>query len=210
MKKISLLIELVKRGASGKPVRITVRELAEALGTSPQTILRLLSELEEERFVERRVEGKRTLIEVLPDGLNFLQNLCDEISNALSGGIIIGEVVSGLGEGAYYVRQYSGLIEEYLGFKPYPGTLNIKVLFPKTVFDALCNVRPILIPGFVREGRTFGDVKAYPVRIDGIKGAIVIPARTIHPPKIAEVIAPVKLRDALKLKDGDRVRVEVV
>ncbi|WP_456368173.1 DUF120 domain-containing protein [Thermococcus sp.] len=210
MKKIRLLISLVKKGASGKPVRTTIRELAETLETSPQTVLRILAELEEGGFIERKVMGKRTLIEVLPEGLNFLQALCDEISEAISGGIIVGEVVSGLGEGAYYVRQYSKLFEDYLGFKPYPGTLNVKVLFPKTVFDALCNARPIIIPGFVREGRTFGDVKAYPVKINGIEGAIVVPARSIHPPKIAEIIAPLKLRDALGLKDGDRVRVEVL
>lgn len=57
----------------------------------------------------------------------------------------MGEVVSGLGEGAYYVRQYEPLIEEYLGFKPFPGTLNVKILFPKTVLDAVCNIRPVII-----------------------------------------------------------------
>lgn len=46
--------------------------------------------------------------------------------------------------------------------------------------------------------------------IGGIKGAIVVPSRTIHPPRIAEIIAPVNLREALKLKDGDRVRLEVI
>ncbi len=114
--------------------------------------------------------------------------------------------------GAYYVKQYEPLIEEYLGFKPYPGTLNVKILFPKTVLDAVCNIRPVIIPGFVKDGRTFGDVKAYPpVRIEDIEGAIVVPSRTIHPPRIAEVIAPVNLREKLKLKDGgDRIRLEVI
>lgn len=42
-------------------------------------------------------------------------------------------------------------------------------------------------------------------------GAIVIPSRTVHPPKIAEIVAPVYLRKELGgLKDGSRVRVEVV
>jgi riboflavin kinase len=210
MKKIKLLVSLARREAVGKPVRVTVRELADELGVSPQTVLRLLNEMESEGLIWKRVEGRKTLLEVTPDGAGFLQNLCDEISKALSTGVIVGEVVSGLGEGAYYVRQYAPLMREYLGFEPYPGTLNLRVLFPKTVFDALCNARPIVIPGFTREGRTFGDVKAYRVRIDGIEGAIVIPSRTVHPPKIAEVVAPVNLRERLGLRDGDRVRVEVV
>lgn len=210
MKKILMLIELSERNAIGRPVRITIRELADALNTSPQTVLRLLAELEDEGLIERKTEGRRTYIEIHPKGLDFLQDICDKISNALSKGVIVGEVVSGLGEGAYYVKQYEPLIEEYLGFKPYPGTLNVKILFPKTVLDAVYNIRPVIIPGFVKEGRTFGDVKAYPVMIGGIKGAIVVPSRTIHPPRIAEIIAPVNLREALKLKDGDRVRLEVI
>ncbi|WP_099210573.1 DUF120 domain-containing protein [Thermococcus henrietii] len=210
MKNVKLLVSLARRGAIGKMRRVTVRELADELGVSPQTVLRLFVEMEEEGLIERKVEGKKTLIEVTPEGASFLQRLCDEISKALSTGVIVGEVVSGLGEGAYYVRQYAPLIREYLGFEPYPGTLNVRVLFPKTVFDALCNARPVIIPGFTKGGRTFGDVKAYRVRIDGVEGAIVIPSRTVHPPKIAEIVAPVNLREKLGLNDGDRIRIEVI
>jgi len=210
MRKVLLLVDLAKRGALGKKVQVTVRELAKALNTSPQTVLRLLREMEADRFIERETRGRGTLVEITAEGARLLEELCEEITKAISGGVIIGEVVSGIGEGAYYVRLYAPLIEEYLGFKPYPGTLNVKVLFPKTVFDALCNVRPVILPGFVRDGRTFGDVKAYRVKIDGVEGAIVIPSRTVHPPKIAEVVAPVKLREKLGLRDGDRVRLEVV
>ena len=74
----------------------------------------------------------------------------------------------------------------------------------------MCNVKPILIPGFVKNGRTFGDVRAYKVKINGIEGAIVIPSRTIHPPKIAEIIAPVYLRKELNLKDGSRIKLKVI
>ncbi|ASI98470.1 DUF120 domain-containing protein [Thermococcus celer] len=210
MKRVQLLILLVRKGAIGRKIKITLRELAGELGTSPQSVLRLIEEMEEEGLVEREVVGRKTCVEVSPEGLAFLENLCDAISEALYNGVILGEVISGIGEGAYYVKQYSHLIKEYLGFDPYPGTLNVRVLFPKTVFDALCGVRPVILPGFTKEGRTFGDVKAYRVRIDGMEGAIVIPSRTVHPPKIAEIVAPVYLRKELGLKDGSRVRVEVV
>jgi len=210
MKKLKALILLARKGAVGERVRVTMRELAEELSVSPQSALRLLEEMEMEGLIERTVEGKRTLVEITSKGLSFMEELCEEISDVLYNGVIIGEVISGIGEGSYYVRQYSHLIREYLGFNPYPGTLNVRVIFPKTVFDALCNVRPVILPGFVKDGRTFGDVKAYRVRIGGIDGAIVIPSRTVHPPKIAEIVAPVYLREALGLDDGTRITIRGV
>lgn len=210
MKRVKLLILLSRRGAIGERVKITMRELANEMGVSPQSVLRLIEEMEEEGLVERSVEGKKTYVEITPEGLAFLEDLCEAISGVLYNGVIIGEVISGIGEGAYYVRQYSHLIKEYLGFEPYPGTLNVRVLFPRTVFDALCNVRPVILPGFVKEGRTFGDVKAYRVRIGDVEGAIVIPSRTVHPPKIAEIIAPVYLRKELGLEDGSKITIRVV
>ncbi|ASJ12317.1 DUF120 domain-containing protein [Thermococcus thioreducens] len=210
MKRIQMLILLARKGALGRKIKITLRELANELGISPQSVLRLFEEMEEEGLIEKDVLGRKTYVEISTEGLAFLESLCDAISEALYNGIIIGEVISGIGEGAYYVRQYSHLIREYLGFDPYPGTLNVRVLFPKTVFDAFCGVRPVILPGFSKEGRTFGDVKAYRVQIGDVEGAIVIPSRTVHPPKIAEIVAPVYLREKLGLKDGSRVTVKVV
>ncbi|WP_297091287.1 CTP-dependent riboflavin kinase [Thermococcus sp.] len=210
MRRIQMLILLARKGALGRKIKITLRELANELGISPQSVLRLLEEMEEEGLVEKDVIGRKTYVEISQEGLAFLESLCDAISEALYNGIIIGEVISGIGEGAYYVRQYSHLIREYLGFDPYPGTLNIRVLFPKTVFDAFCGVRPVILPGFSKGGRTFGDVKAYRVQIGEVEGAIVIPSRTVHPPRIAEIVAPVCLREKLGLKDGSRITVKVV
>lgn len=211
MQKLRLVLLLAKKGAIGEKAKVTLRDLSRELNVSPQTVLRWLEGLEHEGYLEKFVEGRKTHIELTNKALHILSELYEELTEILSEGrIILGEVISGLGEGAYYVKHYSELINEYLGFDPYPGTLNLRVLFPKTIFDALYKVKPVVIPGFVKEGRTFGDVKAYRVKINGIDGAIVIPSRTIHPPRIAEVIAPVCLREALGLRDGDRVRIEVV
>ena len=210
MRRLKLMLLLAKKGAIGEKKRMTVRGLAEELGASPQTVLRLLDELEEEGLIHKVITGRKTYLEISENGLKFLEELCDKVYDAIYRGIIIGEVISGIGEGAYYVKHYAPLIEEYLGFTPYPGTLNVSVIFPKTIFDALCGAKPITIPGFVREGRTFGDVKAYRVHINGIEGAIVIPSRTIHPPKIAEVVAPICLREALNLRDGSKITLRVI
>jgi len=207
---LDLLILLAKAGGIEKEILTTSRELSKMLNVSPQTIVRWLEDLEKDGLIKKSESRKGTLVTITEEGVKFLEKLHEELSDALYRGIIIGEVVSGIGEGAYYVRQYAPLIREYLGFDPYPGTLNVRVIFPKTIFDALCNVRPIIIPGFTKEGRTFGDVRAYRVKIDNIEGAIVIPSRTIHPPKIAEIIAPVNLRKTLNLKDGDRIRIKTL
>ncbi len=208
--KIELLLKLAELGAIGEKKEVTLRELASILDTSPQSVLRLIRDLEREGLVSRETSGRKTRLELTEKGLEYLERLHERLEKVLYQGLILGEVVSGLGEGSYYVQLYKDRIKEYLGFEPFPGTLNVKVLFPKTIFDALADVRPILIPGFVRDGRTFGDVKAYPVRVEGIEGAIVVPSRTVHPPKIAEIIAPVNLRETLRLKDGSRIRIQAL
>ncbi|AJC72127.1 riboflavin kinase [Thermococcus guaymasensis DSM 11113] len=208
--RIELLLKLAELGAIGEKKEVTLRELASILDTSPQSVLRLIRDLEREGLVSRGSSGRKTRLELTEKGLELLERLHERLERALYQGLILGEVVSGLGEGSYYVQLYKDRIKEYLGFEPFPGTLNVRVIFPKTVFDALADVRPILIPGFVRDGRTFGDVKAYPVRVEGIEGAIVVPSRTVHPPKIAEIIAPVNLRETLRLKDGSRIRIQAL
>lgn len=210
MEELKLLISIAKRGGVGEKIRITLRELSQEIGTSPQSVMRKLEALEKEGYVIKDTSGKRTLVEVTSPGIQFLESIFEEIGKVLYGNYIVGEVVSGVGEGKYYVEQYKERIREYLGFNPYPGTLNILVVFPKTIYEALYNVEPIIIPGFSKGGRTFGDVKAYKVRINGIDGAIVVPSRTIHPPKVAEIIAPACLRKKLNLKDGSKVKVEVI
>ena len=126
---------------------------------------------------------------------------------------IRGKVFSGVGEGRYYVSLdgYRKQFIEKLGFDPYPGTLNLKIPKEQLYFRRrLDEEEGILIEGFSTPDRTFGEVKAFRCKVDGIEGAIVMPKRTHYPEDVLEVIAPVKLRDSLNLKDGDYVDVEVI
>jgi len=125
---------------------------------------------------------------------------------------LAGIVVSGLGEGAFYVslEGYRRAIENALGFTPYPGTLNIRLDPQSLMYRRYLDSLPgILIPGFSNGVRTYGAVKAFRASIRGVKGAVVMPERTHHPTDVIEVVAPVKLRDVLGLKDGDRIEVEI-
>jgi len=125
---------------------------------------------------------------------------------------LVGRVVTGLGEGAFYMslEGYRRAIERELGFTPYPGTLNIKLepqsLAHRRYLDGLPGIH---IPGFTNGMRTYGAVKAFRARLADVEGAVVMPERTHHPVDVIEFIAPVRVRDVLGLKDGDRVELEV-
>jgi riboflavin kinase len=125
---------------------------------------------------------------------------------------LTGNVISGLGEGKYYMslegyRQQFGSV---LGFEPYPGTLNVR-LVPSSL-PVRKKIEPlnwIRVKGFSADGRTFGDARCLPCRIGNIPCAIVVPGRTHYPDDIIEVIAPVALRRQLGMEDSDTVTVEV-
>lgn len=105
------------------------------------------------------------------------------------------------------MKGYSSQFTEKLGFLPFPGTLNLKLDRPFVLDDS--NPDLIRIEGFIYEGRAFGACICRPVRICGIRGAIVRPERTSYSATLLELIAPVNLREALGLSDGDEVEVEV-
>ncbi len=118
---------------------------------------------------------------------------------------IRGKVAPGLGEGRYYISRegYRRQFSEKLGFDPSPGTLNLKLDDPFTLDDS----GSIEIEGFSEEGRSFGGCRCLPAEIGGVKGAVVRPERSSYPSTLLEIIAPVNLREALSLSDGDEVEV---
>jgi riboflavin kinase len=69
----------------------------------------------------------------------------------------------------------------------------------------------IELRGFKDETRTFGPVKCYPATINNkVKGAIIFAMRSHYNSSVLEIIAPHFLRSKLKLKDGNKVKVEVL
>jgi riboflavin kinase len=121
-----------------------------------------------------------------------------------------GEVFSGSGEGAEYIRLpwVRKQITEKLGFIPYIGTLNIKLTEESlTIKKSLENARAIEISpvkGFCR-GRGF---PAY--FMQDLKCAIIVPEIKNYPENIIEVVAPVNLRERFNLKDGDMIEVRII
>lgn len=114
-------------------------------------------------------------------------------------------LVSGLGQGSFFVslegyrRQFAGK----LGFVPFPGTLNLRLEEP------FPEEHPLIIEGFSEAGRTFGQCRCYRIQLSGIQAAVIRPEKSRYPGELIEVIAPVNLRRALGLEDGDSVEVAV-
>lgn len=122
---------------------------------------------------------------------------------------ISGIVVRGLGEGTYFMsmRHYRKEIRNKLGFKAYPGTLNLKT--NKKLIDLLKNKKPIKISGFKSKNKTFGGASCYKAKIKNINGSIIVPDLTRHK-NIIEFIAPIHLKSELNIKDGDKTKVELL
>jgi len=124
-----------------------------------------------------------------------------------------GKVVSGAKKAAFFT-QLDWVLEqclEKLGFKPFPGTLNVEIL-PESLLDlaSIQGKKGIeLIPPDPDDpiDSAFCTAQVLPVSIEAANAAIIIPEKKvrIHGKNIIEVIAPVSLKDAINIDDGDTV-----
>ena len=125
--------------------------------------------------------------------------------------ILKGKVISGNQKAAFFT-QLDWVLEqcsEKLGFTPFPGTLNIEILpenFPDT--ESIQRERGIeLVP----PDPSFCNAQLLPISLEGMDAAMIIPEEKVrsHGWNIIEVIAPVCLKDALTIKDGDTVTLTI-
>ena len=121
-----------------------------------------------------------------------------------------GVVVVGLGKGAVFmsIDHYKTEFKDKLGFDPYPGTLNMSL--DKEQTNLLKDINPIRIESFKKDNKTFGGVSCYKVKINNIDGAIIVPDLTEHEEDMIEIIAPINLKSELNIKDGDKIKIEVI
>jgi riboflavin kinase len=122
---------------------------------------------------------------------------------------IKGNIISGMGKGTYFMSQeiYIQQFQEKLHFKPYVGTLNIKL--EKKQKNTLINISQEKF-GLVEGKGKFGDVKFIKAVLNhDIAGALVFPAKTEHTEDVLEFISNKNIRKSLKLKDGDLVSITI-
>ena len=123
---------------------------------------------------------------------------------------LAGTIVKGVGQANYFTGL--GWVQEQclikLGFKPYPGTLNVELSEKDTR-----SIRKLRGKGveLVSPDPAFCSARALPVSIGRLPGAIIIPADdvNVHGKNIVEIISPVRIKDALGVGDGDGITIDL-
>ena len=106
-------------------------------------------------------------------------------------------------------------LRKSLGFAPYPATLNLR---PSTPQDerlwekiqrevAAVQLAP-LATGFCSAGLYFVSLQRLVGGGETVRGAVLLPAVVDYPKDKIELVAEVRLKDALSVKDGDRLVLE--
>jgi riboflavin kinase len=217
---IFTLLKLAEMGAHRRTAKISTEYLAGKLGVSQQTASRYLIELDNDGLIKRTITPEGCLIRITDAGIRELKKLHSTLRFLIEAEYppsitLEGIVFTGLGEGSYYItkERYTKQFIERLGFEPYPGTLNLKLTtdYDVKTRSELEAYPAVEIEGFKNENRTFGPVKCYPATIENkVKGAVILALRSHYDASVIEIISPVFLRKALKLKDGHKVKVEVL
>ncbi len=208
LKAIALL------GGVKEYVSLSSRELGKTIGVSQQSASQRILELIREGMLARDLATRRQRIKLSAKGVDAIRReYADyqrifEVKETLT---ISGIVSSGLGEGAFYMRQkgYKDQFRKKLWFEPYEGTLNLKIQGADLAkLEILREDAGIEISGFEAGGRTFGGAKCFLSTVQHLDCAIIMPIRSHHS-DVVEAISKHYLRGALGLKDGDAVELIV-
>ncbi|MFW9960416.1 MAG: DUF120 domain-containing protein [Candidatus Thorarchaeota archaeon] len=211
------LYSLANKGAILNKTVLTTSELGEIMNVSQQTASRRIALCVEEGYLLRLHTADGMLLQITSSGrdelLRVFSNLEVAFTPVQDDIVIEGRLVTGLGEGAYYVDVYASRLRDALGFKPHLGTLNVKVIDDdsRRAIGRMKNTPPLVVSGFRHKGRTFGDVICYRVKVNNeIEAAVVIAQRTHHSEDILEVVAPVDIRKTLNIEDNSKVVLTVI
>lgn len=204
-----LLLYIAKKEGLFGSLQSSTLQISRELSISQQTISRKLREMEKKGLVKRLANPNGLTVSLDNKGREFLQSNYRALSQLFKAQktTTSGTVEKGIGEGSYYVsqKQYQQEFKSKLGFNAFPGTLNLKIN-KEELAQFLANKQEIMINGFATKTRSFGSITAYKIKINGIEAAIVKPERARHPEDIIEIIAPVNLREELRLTDKTKLK----
>jgi len=126
--------------------------------------------------------------------------------------VIKGKIREGLKESSFFTH-LPWVREQFiskLGIDPYPGTLNLEIIDAQDL-EKLKAIKKRKGVEIVPHESGFCSAKCFHVLVCGkIKGALILPQVPQYPESKIEIISSEKIRDALSLKAGDRVRVEIL
>lgn len=212
------LTELLSRGAKNNFISITTSTLGKNIHKSQQAASKHLLELEEGGFIERIMSGRHISVKLTQKGYDQITDLFNLIKNSLesvpSAIVLKGTLISGMGEGAYYMslKGYTKQFKSKIGYVPFPGTLNVQ-LDKKEYVEAvrqLNNLEGVKIDGFSDEKRTYGWVSCYRCVLNGkVDCHLILLERTHHDYSVIELISEVDIRKKLGLKNGDELTIKI-
>ena len=128
---ILTLSYLLSKGAKHNYVTITTSSLGKNIKKSQQAASKHLLELEQNNFIERLVSGRNISVKITTKGFSEMVKLSAILQKSLDSSPshveLKGILVSGMGEGAYYMglKGYTKQFKPKIGYIPFPGTLNI-------------------------------------------------------------------------------------
>jgi len=209
---------LLTKGAKHNYVTITTSSLGKNIKKSQQAASKHLLELEQNLFIERIVSGRNISVKITSKGFSEMVKLSAILQKSLDSSpshiVLKGTLVSGMGEGAYYMglKGYTKQFKPKIGYIPFPGTLNVK-LDQKIHQEAIKQfeiLEGIKIKSFSDGKRTYGWVKCFPAKLNNsINCELIILERTHHDTSIIELISKVCMRKTGKLKDGSKVSIKI-
>ena len=169
------MTELLLLGAKYSFVELTTADLGKNIMKSQQAASKHLQELDASGYIDRVRRGQKFRVKLTDKGYSAIEKLFSTLKTAMESNppttiSFEGRVVSGMGEGAYYMSLagYRKQFSEKLGYEPYPGTLNVK-LVDKIFRDARREIGKypsIFIDGFSDTKRTYGWAKCYLAHIN--------------------------------------------
>jgi riboflavin kinase len=215
---ILTLIYLLSKGAKYNFVTITTSSLGKEIKKSQQAASKHLLELEEGDFIERIISGRKISVKITSKGYSEMVKLSHVLQKSLRSSpshvLLKGTLVSGMGEGAYYMslKGYTKQFKSKIGYVPFPGTFNVKLgkkEYTETIrqFEAMDGTR---IDGYSDGKRTYGWVKCFKAKLNSSFDCELIRLeRTHHDTSTIELISKNNLRKSAKLSDGNKVTITI-
>jgi riboflavin kinase len=215
---ILTLSYLLSKGAKHNYVTITTNALGKNIKKSQQSASKHLLELEQNQFIERIISGRNISVKITNKGFSEMVKLSTILQKSLnsfpSHVEIKGTLISGMGEGAYYMglKGYTKQFKSKIGYVPFPGTLNVKIdqKIHQEAIKQFVNLNGININSFSDGKRTYGWVKCFPAKINNsVDCNLILLERTHHDNSVVELISKLSLRKSAKLKEGSKISIKI-
>lgn len=219
IQQILTMVHLLLLGAYRNYIELTTAQLGNNISISQQSASKHLLDLENAGYINRVRKGRSIRIKITDSGYSQVNSFYEKLKSAIESKAdevitLEGYIVSGMGEGAYYMslEGYREQFRQKLGYSPFPGTLNVKLSDPASVRSRreLSAYPSVFINGFSDKLRTYGWVKCYPSEINnGLvkEAALIILERTHYDDSTVEIIAPISIKENIKANNGDHISI---